>query len=134
MLVGGGIFKLLWSPEIGSEESIPPAYVAWRAGTKTIFLLGSWPLWYMNSWLIISVDNMRSREYRMITEDQDSHCRIIWHLSHPSPSPVCKLGKLINFFYSAGSCLSQVELTGPQPIIQYSLKRKGAFYVFTNAH
>ncbi len=24
----GGIFKLLWSPEIDSKESIPPAYVA----------------------------------------------------------------------------------------------------------
>ncbi len=43
MLVGGGIFKLLWSPEIDSKESIPSAYVAWRAGTKTLFLLGSWP-------------------------------------------------------------------------------------------
>jgi hypothetical protein len=27
--VSGGIFILLWSPEIDSEESIPPAYVAW---------------------------------------------------------------------------------------------------------
>jgi hypothetical protein len=26
-----------------SKESIPPAYVAWRAGTTTLFLLGSWP-------------------------------------------------------------------------------------------
>jgi hypothetical protein len=26
----GGIFKLLWSPEIDSKESIPLAYVAWR--------------------------------------------------------------------------------------------------------
>jgi hypothetical protein len=24
----GGIFKLLWSPEIDSKDSIPPAYVA----------------------------------------------------------------------------------------------------------
>ncbi len=39
----GGIFKLLWSPEIDSKESIPPVYVVWRAGTKTLFLLGSWP-------------------------------------------------------------------------------------------
>jgi hypothetical protein len=37
----GGIFKLLWSPEIDCKESIRPAYVAWRAGTTTIFLLGS---------------------------------------------------------------------------------------------
>jgi hypothetical protein len=36
--VSGGIFKLLWSPEIDSEESIPKAYVAWRAGTRTLFL------------------------------------------------------------------------------------------------
>ena len=28
------ILKLLWSPEIDSKESIPPAYVAWRAGTS----------------------------------------------------------------------------------------------------
>jgi hypothetical protein len=27
-----GIFKLLRSPGINSKESIPPAYVAWRAG------------------------------------------------------------------------------------------------------
>ncbi len=39
----GGIFKLLRSPEIYSKESIRPAYVAWRAGTRTLFLLGSWP-------------------------------------------------------------------------------------------
>ncbi len=29
----GGIFRLLWSPGIGSEKSIPPAFLAWRAGT-----------------------------------------------------------------------------------------------------
>ncbi len=34
-------FKLFKSPEIDSKESIPPAYVAWRAGTITLFLLGS---------------------------------------------------------------------------------------------
>jgi hypothetical protein len=36
-----GIFKLLRSPGIGSKESIPPAYIAWRAGTATLFLLVS---------------------------------------------------------------------------------------------
>jgi hypothetical protein len=35
------IFKLLRGPGIDSKESIPPAYVAWRAGTITLFLLGS---------------------------------------------------------------------------------------------
>jgi hypothetical protein len=35
------IFKRLWSPGIDSKERIPPAYVAWRAGTITLFLLGS---------------------------------------------------------------------------------------------
>jgi hypothetical protein len=35
------IFKLLRSPKIDSKESISPAYVAWRAGTTTLFLLGS---------------------------------------------------------------------------------------------
>jgi hypothetical protein len=33
------IYKLLRSPEIDSKESIPPAYVAWRVGTTTVFLL-----------------------------------------------------------------------------------------------
>jgi hypothetical protein len=37
-----GIFKLLRSPGIDSKESIPPAYVAWRAGATTLFLFGSW--------------------------------------------------------------------------------------------
>ncbi len=36
-----GIFKLLWSSGIDSKESIPPAYVPWRAGTKNLFLLRS---------------------------------------------------------------------------------------------
>jgi hypothetical protein len=35
------IFKLLRSPGIDSKESIPPPNVAWRAGTTTLFLLGS---------------------------------------------------------------------------------------------
>ncbi len=35
------IFKRLWSPGIDSKEWIPPAYVAWRAGMITLFLLGS---------------------------------------------------------------------------------------------
>jgi hypothetical protein len=34
-------FNLLRIPRIDSMESIPPAYVAWRAGTTTLFLLGS---------------------------------------------------------------------------------------------
>ncbi len=38
----GGIFKLLRSPGIDSNESIPPAYVAWRAGTTTLFLFSSY--------------------------------------------------------------------------------------------
>jgi hypothetical protein len=37
----GRIFKRLWSPGIDSKESIPPAYVAWRAGTISLYLLGS---------------------------------------------------------------------------------------------
>ncbi len=35
------IFELLRSPGIDSKELIPPAYVAWQAGTITLFLLGS---------------------------------------------------------------------------------------------
>jgi hypothetical protein len=40
-----GIFKLLTSPGIESKESISASvqYVAWRAGTITLFLLGSYP-------------------------------------------------------------------------------------------
>ncbi len=41
VLVRARIFKLFKSPRIDSRESIPPAYVAWRAGTTTLFLLGS---------------------------------------------------------------------------------------------
>ena len=39
--VRAGIFKPLWSPGIDAKASIPPAYVAWRAGTITLFLLGA---------------------------------------------------------------------------------------------
>ncbi len=35
------IFKRLWSPGIDSKEWVPSAYVAFRAGTITLFLLGS---------------------------------------------------------------------------------------------
>ncbi len=35
------IIKLVRSPGIDSKESFPPAYVAWRAGTIILFLLGS---------------------------------------------------------------------------------------------
>ncbi len=34
-------FIILWSPGIDSRVSIPPAYVAWRASTTTLFLPGS---------------------------------------------------------------------------------------------
>ncbi len=34
-------FKCLWGPGIDSKEWIPPAYVVWRAGTITLFLLGA---------------------------------------------------------------------------------------------
>ncbi len=34
-------FKLLRSLGIDAKESIPPAYVAWLAGTTTLFPLGS---------------------------------------------------------------------------------------------
>jgi hypothetical protein len=36
-----GIFKLLRNPGIDSKEPILPAYLACRAGTTTLFLLGS---------------------------------------------------------------------------------------------
>ncbi len=34
------ICKRLRSPGIDSEESIPPAYVAWRAGTSNMVIVG----------------------------------------------------------------------------------------------
>ena len=34
-------FKCWWGPRIDAKEWIPPAYVVWRAGTKTLFLLGA---------------------------------------------------------------------------------------------
>ncbi len=34
-------FKLLRNPIIDSKDSIPPAFVAWRARSTTLFLLGS---------------------------------------------------------------------------------------------
>ncbi len=34
-------FKCLWGPGIDAKEWIPPAYVVWRAGTKTLFLLNA---------------------------------------------------------------------------------------------
>jgi hypothetical protein len=45
--VRDGNFKLLRSLGMvflnfyGAQESIPPAFVAWRAGTTNLFLLGS---------------------------------------------------------------------------------------------
>jgi hypothetical protein len=43
LLAWARIFKRVWSPGIDTKEWIPPAYVVWRAGTITLFLLGSWP-------------------------------------------------------------------------------------------
>jgi hypothetical protein len=40
-LYRAGIFKPLWSLGIDAKASIPPAYVVWRAGTITLFLLGA---------------------------------------------------------------------------------------------
>ncbi len=36
------ICKRLWSPGIDSEESIPPAYAAWRAGTTNRVAVPGW--------------------------------------------------------------------------------------------
>ncbi len=38
---GACIFKRLWDPGIDSNLLIPPAYVALRAGTITLFLLSA---------------------------------------------------------------------------------------------
>ncbi len=37
LLYGDSIFK----QGVDSDESVPPAYVSWRAGTTTLFLPGS---------------------------------------------------------------------------------------------
>jgi hypothetical protein len=34
-------FKCLWGPGIDSKEWITPTFEVWRAGTKTLFLLGA---------------------------------------------------------------------------------------------
>jgi hypothetical protein len=53
------IFKCLWSPGIDFKASLPPAYVAWRAGTITLFLLGAYSphRFLKNSGPIIKSDN-----------------------------------------------------------------------------
>jgi hypothetical protein len=49
MVTGGGRYSArpypFKEPGIDSKESIPPAYVAWRAGTTTLFLLVYYPPW-----------------------------------------------------------------------------------------
>ncbi len=53
-----GIVKPLGSRGIDSKESIPPAYVAWQAGTTTLIPLNSEPpqivlkfqLWCLSVW------------------------------------------------------------------------------------
>ncbi len=40
---GSRIFRLLRSPRIDSKDSIPQAYLAWRAVRTTLFLAGSQP-------------------------------------------------------------------------------------------
>ncbi len=44
-------FKGLWGPGIDSKEWIPPAYVAWREGTKTLFAIPPWCLAPRDYWL-----------------------------------------------------------------------------------
>jgi hypothetical protein len=41
ILIRARIFNLLRSPGIDSKDSIPPTYVAWRAGATDLFLFGS---------------------------------------------------------------------------------------------
>jgi hypothetical protein len=41
ILVRARTFKFLRRPRIDSQEPIPPGCVVWRAGTTTLFLLGS---------------------------------------------------------------------------------------------
>jgi hypothetical protein len=57
------IFKPLRSPRIDSMEPIPPGCVAWRAGTKALFLLGSVPsphILYQNSSTEVNVNDTGS--------------------------------------------------------------------------
>jgi hypothetical protein len=43
--IGASICKCLRSPGIDSKESIPPAYVAWRAGTSNRVVVPARPGW-----------------------------------------------------------------------------------------
>ena len=40
LTIGAQICKTLESPGINSRDSIPLAFVAWRAGTTALFLIG----------------------------------------------------------------------------------------------
>jgi hypothetical protein len=61
-IVEYGIFDLLRSPVIYSKESIPPAYVAWRADTIKLFLFG--PLVLIDNSKIPSTGRVEERDRR----------------------------------------------------------------------
>jgi hypothetical protein len=64
MVTRARIFKLLRSPGIDYKESIPPAYVAWRACTKTLFLFGPSPhRFFKNSSTVLSMMNYLGEKY-----------------------------------------------------------------------
>ncbi len=92
---GAQICKFLKSPGIDSKDLIPPAYVAWRSGTLTLFeaqdsipwnrFLGSLNVLQMGaqiSWaLAYHLTSKGSIVYRVLVF---LCCRLIW--GHPPPT------------------------------------------------
>ncbi len=72
------ICKRLWSPGIDSEESIPPAYVAWWAGTTNRVVApacqaGSWFLGSLKGLQIRAlIQNLPNMTYRLLTSGFDT--------------------------------------------------------------
>jgi hypothetical protein len=65
-----GIFKLQRSPGINSKESIPPAYIVWRAGTTTWRRPG-------DQIACISVDNVGLKMFVVNTSTTCIYLRVI---------------------------------------------------------
>jgi hypothetical protein len=78
--------NILRSPRIDSKEPILPGYVAWRAGTTTLFLIGSIgclkipaPVYTLNEWSLsdnMSLD-MRSRDDMSLCDGPHARWRFL---------------------------------------------------------
>ncbi len=91
-------FKLVRSPRTDSKESIPPAYVAWRAGTTTLHSYKSWglipPAWLDDTILNLQANGIYFRhvswvntsslsDFLMISDISDD----IGHFRNSAPPP-----------------------------------------------